>query len=255
MDINGTCIAEIKDSQGFVYVYQNKTSRILSFDGKIYQSAMKLNDINGLQLGYTQAMMLALAFITDLKTVTIMGLGAGSIVKNLFTNFPELTIHAIEYRQAVISLAKEFFYLPENDRLFIHKDNAVQYIKNKTTSNDVIFSDLYNADGMDAEQVQKNYLADCKKALSKNGVLVVNICHSKFNAQNQLNQLFAEVFNNSFISFNVAGGNTIVLAFKSALPQINHQQLMIKCTQLQEQMNIQLVGFAKSLLASMSEKE
>ncbi len=255
MDINGTCIAEIKDNQGSVYVYQNRTSRILSFDGKIYQSAMKLNDINGLQLGYTQAMMLALAFIADLKTVTIMGLGAGSMVKNLFTHFPKLTIHAIEYRQAVINLAKEYFYLPEDKRLFIHEDDALHYIKSNSTCNDVIFSDLYNANGMDAEQVQVNYLRHCKNALNANGILVLNICHTTSDSSNQLTQLLAEEFNHSFINLKVAGGNTIVFAFKDGLPHVNQEQLMIKCGQLQEQMNIQLLGFAKSLLASMAEKE
>ncbi len=76
-DINGTCISSTSDEHGPIYVYQTRTSRILSFDGKIYQSSMKLNDINGLTLGYTQAMMTGLLFIPIVKSATIMGLSAG----------------------------------------------------------------------------------------------------------------------------------------------------------------------------------
>ena len=74
MDIKGTCISSTEDEHGPIYVYQTKNSRILSFDGKIYQSCMKLNDINGLHLGYTQAMMSGLLFLPTVNIATIMGL-------------------------------------------------------------------------------------------------------------------------------------------------------------------------------------
>ncbi|MFT6733445.1 MAG: spermidine synthase, partial [Polaribacter sp.] len=53
MDINGTGISSTADEHGPIYVYQTRTSRILSFAGKTQQSYMKLNHVNGLNLGYT----------------------------------------------------------------------------------------------------------------------------------------------------------------------------------------------------------
>ncbi len=47
MDINAPCISSTVDEHGPINVYQTRTSLILSFDGKIYQSYMKLKDING----------------------------------------------------------------------------------------------------------------------------------------------------------------------------------------------------------------
>jgi spermidine synthase len=105
MDIRGTCIASTADEHGPIYVYQTRTSRILSFDGKIYQSCMKLNKINGLDLGYTQAMMAGLFYVPIVKTATVMGLGAGSMAKSLLSSFSELNVHAIEYREAVVKAA------------------------------------------------------------------------------------------------------------------------------------------------------
>jgi spermidine synthase len=245
MDIKGTCISSTADEHGPIYVYQTRTSRILSFDGKIYQSCMKINDINGLNLGYTQAMMTGLLFIPLVKTATIMGLGAGSMVKNLLSSFLELSVQAIEYREAVVKTAKEHFNLPDTDRLFIHIDDAVNYIKNTDIKSDIIFSDLYSSEGMEPKQVQLSYLRDCKNALNNQGVLVLNIWHTSLKLQKELDELLALEFENRLLSFEVESGNRIVLAFKSDIPLINRNELLMKGKWLQDKMNIPMERYAK----------
>ncbi len=247
MDIKGTCISSTADEHGPVYVYQTRTSRILSFDGKIYQSCMKLNDVNGLALGYTQAMMAGLLFIPTLKTATVMGLGAGSMVKNLLSSFPELNVHAIEYREAVAKTAKEYFYLPNTSRLFIHIDDAMNHMKNCNMKSDIIFSDLYNSEGMEPKQVQSTYLRNCKKSLNKQGVLVLNIWHTTPKLREELDELLALEFENQLLSFEVESGNTIILAFKNDIPLIKKEELLTKGNWLQEKMNIPMERYAKLL--------
>jgi spermidine synthase len=247
MDIKGTCISSTADEHGPIYVYQTRTSRILSFDGKIYQSSMKLNDINGLHLGYTQAMMTGLLFIPTVKTATIMGLGAGSMAKNLLSSFAEFNVHAIEYREAVANTAKNHFYLPDTARLSIHIDDAMNYIKTTEMKSDIIFSDLYNSKGMEPKQVQSSYLRDCKNALNKQGVLVLNIWHTSVGLRAELDELLALEFENRLLSFEVDSGNTIVLAFKSDIPLITEKELLIKGKWLQEKMSIPMERYAKLL--------
>jgi spermidine synthase len=247
MDINGICISSTVDEHGPIYVYQTKNSRVLSFDGKIYQSCMKLNNINGLHLGYTQAMMAGLFFIPTVKTATIMGLGAGSMAKCLLSSFDELIVHAVEYREAVAKAAREYFYLPDTDRLFIHSDDAINYIKNTDIKSDIIFSDLYNSQGMEPNQVQLSYLRDCKDALNQQGVLVLNIWHTTPKLREELDQLLALEFDNQLLSFDVDSGNTIVLAFKNDIPSINPEALLTKSKWVQEQMNIPMERYAKLL--------
>jgi len=247
MDINGTCISTTIDDHGPIYVYQTRTSRILSFDGKIYQRCMKLNNINRLHFSYTQAMMAGLFFIPTVKTATVMGLGAGSITKNLLNSFSELNVHAIEYREAVAKIAKEYFYLPDTDRLFLYIDNAVNYMKNSNLKSDIIFSDLYNSEGMEPKQVQASYLRDCKNALNNQGVLVLNICHTALKLREGLDKLLAIEFKNRLLSFEVEGGNTIVLAFKDDFPSLNKEELLTKGKWLQEEMNIPMERYAQLL--------
>jgi len=247
MDIKGTCIASKSDKHGPIYVYETRTSRILSFDGKIYQSCMKLNNINGLDLGYTQAMMTGLCFIPEIKTAMIMGLGAGSMAKNLLSSFPELDIHAIEYREAVAQIAKEYFYLPDTERLFIHIDDAAKYMKNTEIKSDIIFSDLYNSEGMEPKQVQSSYLRDCKNTLNNEGVLVLNIWHTTLQLRKELDDLLALEFENQLLSFEVETGNTIVLAFKNVIPTIKRKELLNQGKCLQEKMNIPVERYVKLL--------
>ncbi len=247
MDINGICISSTTDTHGPIYVYQTRTGLILSFDGKVYQSYMKLKNINGLELDYTQAMMAGLLFIPKIQTATIMGLGAGSMAKNLLSSFSELDVHAIEYREAVAKIAKKHFHLPDTDRLIIHIDDAVNYIKNTNIKSDIIFSDLYNSEGMEPKQVQSSYLRDCKNALNKQGVLVLNIWHTAPELREELDELLALEFENQLLSFQVESGNTIVLAFKNDVPVIKRKELLTKGKWLQEEMNIPMERYAELL--------
>lgn len=181
-----------------------------------------------------------------------MGLGAGSMAKNLLSSFSELNVHAIEYREAVAKTAKKYFYLPDTDRLFIHIDDAVNYMKNTEMKSDIIFSDLYNSEGMEPKQVQSSYLRDCNNALNKKGVLVLNICNTSLKLREELDELLALEFENQLLSFKERSGNTIVLAFKNNIPSINRKELLTKGKWLQEKINIPMESYAKLILDTLN---
>lgn len=254
MNINGTCISSTSDEHGPIYVYQTRTSRILSFNGIIQQSRMKLNDINGLAHGYTQAMMSGLFFIPNVKTATIMGLGAGSMAKNLLHRFSRLEVHAVEYREKVVDIAKKYFYLPDSDRLTIHIDDAINYMQHNSIKSDIIFSDLYTMDGMEAKQIQSSYLRNCKKALNEHGVLVLNIWRQAFQSPEELEELLALEFENRLLSYEVESGNTIVLAFKNDIPSMKRKELLARGKVLQEKMNIPIERYARLLWSRQQHK-
>lgn len=248
MDIRGTCIASATDAHGPIYVYETKKIRILSFDGKIYQSSMKLNNINGLTLAYTQAMMVGLLFVPHLKVASVMGLGAGSMVKNLLHSFPELKVHAIEYRKAVADIAEKYFALPDTDRLSVHISDAISYMHCPVEKSDIIFSDLYSSEGMEAKQVQASYLSDCKKNLNEHGVLVLNVCHTTDKLQKDFDRLLLSEFENNVLSFTIEGNNKIVFAFKGNIPSIVTNDLLMKAQSLQEKNGVAMTRYVELLL-------
>ncbi len=254
MSIDGICISTRDDEYGPVHVYQTKTSRILSFDGEVEQSCMNLNEPNGLVHRYTQAMMTGLFFIPDVHTATIMGLGAGSMAKCLLNSFDELDIHAVEYREEVINTAKDFFHLPDDERLHLHLDDAVTYMKSNKIKNDIIFSDLYNTHGMEPRQIQLSYLRNCKRSLNQQGVLVLNLWHQDFRSSAEIEDLLSHEFENRLLSFEVKGGNTIVLAFKNNIPAIKKKALLTQGKKLQQKMNIPVERYAKLIWSTQQYK-
>jgi len=248
MEIRGTCIASITDEHGPIYVYETKKIRILSFDGEIYQSSMKLNNINGLTLAYTQAMMAALLFIPNLKVASIMGLGSGSMVKNLLHSFPAVKVHAVEYRKAVADIARNYFSLPDTDRLSVHINDAIRYMHDPVEKSDVIFSDLYSSEGMEPKQVQADYLSNCKNNLNEHGLLVLNVCHTTDKLQKDFDRLLINEFENSVLSFTIEGNNKIVFAFKGKVPPIEANDLLIKAQSLQEKNGVAITRYVELLL-------
>jgi len=248
MNIKGTCISLTKDECGPIYVYQTKNNRILSFDGEIYQSCMKLNNVNGLNLGYTQAMMVGLLFVPHLKTATLLGLGAGSIAKYLLSNYPILTLHAVESRQAVADIAIKYFQLPQTKRCILHINDAIDYVSHPQVKSDIIFSDLYSSTGMELQQIQTTYLQDCKNALTDQGVLILNICHAQLELQQKLNALLDTEFKHRILSFTVDGGNTILFAFKNTIMPLTTTILNKKLQSLPENITHTIEHYAKLLL-------
>ena len=247
MNINGVCISSTADEHGPVYVYQTRTSRILSFNGEVQQSCMKLDDINGLAHSYTQAMMTGLLFIPEPETATIMGLGAGSMAKNLLNSFSDLKVQAVEHRPEVVNVATKYFHLPDDERLTIHIDDAVNYMKSGPTKSDIIFSDLYTMEGMESMQVHTSYLYDCKQALNKHGVLVLNIWQQALNVPELEIKAISRVFKNRLLLFDVESGNTIILAFRHDIPVMKRKVLLARAKCLQDRMNIPLVRHTKLL--------
>lgn len=254
MSINGTQISLIHDEYGPIYVFQNRSSRILSFDGHVEQSCMQLNDPAYLVHKYTQAMMTGLIFNRSIQTATIMGLGAGSMAKNLLRGFDNIKVHAIEYRQEVINTAKKYFHLPEDDRLQLYNCDAVGYMKTNTSKSDIIFSDLYNSNGMEPRQVQMSYLRNCKKALNNQGILVLNLWHQDFQSVYEIEDLLSHEFDERVISFPVEGGNTIVLAFKNSIPDIKRKELLKRSKEIEDQLKTPVVRYAKLLWSQQLHK-
>ena len=171
----GQELYRIEDELGTILVSERGNKRLLSFGSLLEQSCLLLNKPYYLMHEYTQTMLLGLLF-AEAQRITILGLGGGAFVHCLSHYFPHLTIQAIEIRKAVIDIAYEWFNLPNHDNLTVINADANEYVSTLTpNSSDIIFSDLYEADGMSACQAQEDFLSSSCLALSEPGCLVLNL--------------------------------------------------------------------------------
>lgn len=167
-----------EDDDGIIVVTQRGNKRLLSFGSKLEQSSLLMDKPYYLIHEYTQMMLLGLLF-TDARRVTLLGLGGGGLAHCLSHFYPQSTIQVVEIRQAVIDIAYDWFDLPRRDNLQIIHADALQYLsKCEQGSSDIIFSDLYEAEGMSAIQALQEFIVASYHALSESGCLVLNF-HQK----------------------------------------------------------------------------
>lgn len=247
MPIIGKVISLSQDEHGPIHIIEYRKHRILSFDGHVEQSSIDLVEPQKLVHKYTQAMMTALLFCPEDPTVTLMGLGAGGMAHSLLYHFKKADIHAVEYRQKVIDAAHTYFYLPRSRRLTIHHDNAIRYMANRPVASHLIFSDLFNKQGMEPKQIQRTYLKNCRKALLPGGVLVLNLWHDDAASMRHASDILDAEFADRVMQIGVEGGNTILLAFKDSIPYFNRKTLLARASELGDKMQIALPRYTKIL--------
>jgi len=167
-----------EDDEGSIVVTQRGNKRLLSFGTMLEQSSVLTGKPYYLINEYTQIMLLGLIFV-DAREITLLGLGGGALAHCLSHYFPQSTVQVVEIRQAVIDIAYDWFDLPPVDNLQVINDDALQFLlKLKQGSCDIIFSDLYQADGMSACQARQEFIVASYQALSQSGCLVLNF-HNK----------------------------------------------------------------------------
>ena len=163
-----------EDSHGSIVVTQRGNKRLLSFGSKLEQSSVLMDKPYYLIHEYSQIMLLGLLFV-DAKRIILLGLGGGGLTHCMKHFYPQATIQVVEIRQAVIDIAYDCFDLPRADNLQVINDDALHYLsKCKQNSSDIIFSDLYEAEGMSACQALQEFIIASYHALSDSGCLVLN---------------------------------------------------------------------------------
>jgi spermidine synthase len=251
----GKELYRMEDGDGSILVTQRGNKRLLSFGSRLEQSSVLMNQPWYLIHQYTQIMLLGLLFVDarliDSMRMTLLGLGGGALAHCLSHYFPRSTIQVVEIRQAVIDIAYDWFDLPRRNRLLVIKDDALHFLsKLEQGATDIIFSDLYVAEGMSACQAQQEFINASFAALSEQGCLVINF-HQKPDNSSALmatiETLFNEIIVNDSETLPGESPNSIMFCCKRAValhqPEVNRRaELMTK------QMKMPLMQYYRDLL-------
>lgn len=231
------------DAYGVLQVLDDGNKRYLSFGSEDEQSCILKDQPAIPQLDYIRAMLLVMLFVTP-KRVLVLGLGGGSLTSCLHHCFPDVRQEIVELRAEVIKIAQRFFQLPRGKRITLQTMDAQTYLDTEPSREvDIIFSDIYNDQGVSSQQHDPAYLHECYHRLRSNGWLVLN-CWKEHRADAVLDQLksqFAQVH-----SCITQDGNWIVFAGKSAnFP--NQTQLKITAKQMTQTLGFSLSGYLNRL--------
>jgi spermidine synthase len=243
----GTEIFCDADSEGTVLVFQAGPRRILAFGNEVEQSCVLLPDTARLEYVYTQAMFLAPLLVPAPRRALVLGLGGGSLVRALREYAPRCRVVAVEQRALVVQVARDWFFLPDDDaHLQVVVADAARYMAECPVAGGMIFADLYHADGMDTRQARRDFLEQCRNALS-DGVLSANLWCSDLRILQEAGRVLREVFEERVLELHVQGGNVVFFAFSGPLPVLERKPFFAAAQALGLKLRIPLQRQARNL--------
>jgi len=242
----GERIAELQDEHGVVSVFQRGQQRFLTFGNAVEQSCLNLDKPFQLEHVYTQAMMLSLLLKPDAASVLVLGLGGGSLVRALQHMRPNMRIDAVEYRQAVINAAHDYFELQDQGKLQLHCADAETFVQSPHKQHDLLMLDLYLAEGVHPAQVDAAFIQHCKRCLTPDGILMANHWCSEYRDSQKAREALSSAFGEAILYLQVQGGNTIAFAFAGKLPRINPKSFFAQAQALGNQLDIPLQNLARA---------
>ncbi len=217
-EIFGEVVHHTRDRIGPIMVIDYRKHRILSFDSVFEQSKIDRRRPWLPVHEYNRAMLLPLLW-QEPRHATILGLGGGTLVGGLHHLLPDCRLLAVELRQAVVDVAREFFTLPDSPNVELRVGDARHGLEDLAPgSTDLILADLYSADRMSPAQGKRDFIDLCSRALSDTGWLAVNY-HLPPDPEGRLMRHLRQHFA-SILLFTSKTNNTVLYASRRVLAPV-----------------------------------
>ncbi len=201
-------IVVTEDAQGLRTLWFEK--------GGARQSVVKPSDPDHLELPYTRAMPVGLAFVERPKRVLIIGLGGGTIPSFLRKHYPQATIDVVDIDPDVVDVARKFFAFREDSAMHAYVDDGRRFIEQCRDPYDMIFLDAFGSENIPYHLATREFLQAVRRALNDRGVAVGNIWSRGSNPlYDSMIRTYQEVFDELYVLDVRGAGNKILLA----LPQ------------------------------------
>ena len=203
-----------------VGISEHGNIRSLHLGSETVQSSMNVDYPAELVLSYSRAMMAWLLFAENVRHITQIGLGGGSFVRWIDAHLPEVAQTAVEINPQVISVARGLFELPfEGEKFEVIEADGAEYIKTLRGGTDILLVDGFDGVQIIDALVAEPFFADCRTALSDNGIFVTNWWSGDQRYPLFLQRL-AQVFDQRVLCVPAeTHGNVAVLAFQNQAPQ------------------------------------
>jgi spermidine synthase len=162
------------DSHGrTIEVREQGDLRWLHFGGHAIQALMRLDRPDELLLPYNIAMLGALLFVDTPRRLLNLGLGSGSFERFFRARMPGLSVTSVESNAAVVDLARQYFFIPQQQAVFIQ--SADDFLTRHKKTYDLIFCDVFEGDQHPVFMKQAVFYESLSKCLQKDGVVAINL--------------------------------------------------------------------------------
>ena len=225
--------------------------RYLHFGTEWVQGAMRIRKPDWPELEYAQQMMAWMLFIEEPQSIAQLGLGAATLTKFCYRQFPESTVTAVELNESVITICASMFKLPPVDeRLSVLEMDAMDFVLDPANHGafDVLQCDLYDATARGPVLDTPEFYQACKACLADGGIMTVNLFgeHPSF-AKNIKAMKFA--FEHVICLPEVHEGNVVALCFRDR-PVLDKEALAARAAQIVAETKLPAKSWVKGIFAA-----
>jgi len=193
-----------------IKVVENEIGRFLHYKDT-YQAGYIDTAVYKGNIPYVNYFLIPYLFNPDIKTILLVGLGTGIIVKQYEALFKKLkSIDVVDIEENITEIAQTFFSFEPSEKFNFNLQDGLVYLNNCKKKYDLIVVDVASDEGIDSRFCSKEYLDCIKSHLTKNGIFVSNMPSSAdvLNPQNTFVLKLLEDYKNTFKFVNLYKGNT-----------------------------------------------
>ncbi len=216
---HGSIIHHGASDDGVTEITQEPSNRALYFGSHAKQSEMDMSQPEKIVLAYTQAMMAGLLFLPTPKSVLLIGLGGGSLVRFLLHHFQHCQIDVVEFRADVVKLAYRYFSLPNDSRLHITINDGMEFLlshPNREKKYDLVLIDAFDHNGTAKSIKSIRFFKACHAAMHEGSIMAINLWDNQKDQYAETISNIESAFNNHVLNMPVKDrGNIITFATHS----------------------------------------
>jgi spermidine synthase len=144
------------------------------------QSQSDLGDLRRHTLEYTTLAFAGLLYQPEPKRILVLGLGGGTIPREMHYYFPDAEIDVVELDADIPPVAETFFQFKTDDTLKVHVSDGRVFIRKRNRSGspplyDYVMLDAFNSQYIPFHLMTREFLEEVKGALTDDGVVVANV--------------------------------------------------------------------------------
>jgi spermidine synthase len=144
---------------------------------------MSVADPLGPGASYTDSFHLGRLIRPNLRRVLMIGLGGGTMAKQVTHYYGDTTIDVVEVDPLIVDLSKRFFGVQENDRLRIHVADGRTFLSRSSEKWDLIIIDAYTTNRyghtIPPHLVTQEFFREAQKHLNDGGILHFHCAFSR----------------------------------------------------------------------------
>jgi len=154
-------------------VTDNDGVRLLKF-ARNHQSSMHIDDPFATDIEYVGYLHVTVAVKPDPRRALVIGLGGGSIVKQLWRDHPQLRIDAVEIDPEVIEVARALFSVPE-ERVEIVCGDGREALNLLPHAYDIVIVDAFDDDRVPRHLITEEFMREARARMTEDGAIAWNV--------------------------------------------------------------------------------